>query len=319
MVRFYIRFDLRAPSFGTPRPQLYSAAVAMSEFADKCGFYAVRLSEHHGVADGYLSSGAVFGAAIAARTQKLGIELYAIVAGLHDPLRLAEDLAVLDNLSGGRLSVAIGAGYVPAEYHLFGKDMRKRVTLLEKAVATLKAAWTGRPFEYEGRTVLVTPPCLQQPRPRIVVAGNVPAAAERAGRIADGFLTMDKELHAIYRASALKAGKEPDPYRAAGPHCLFVSENPEETWEAILPHVLHEINDYGKWAVDAGLTTGYSPATSIEEVKKSGYAVVTPAECIEMAKTDDDLLFHPLVGGLDPAVGWASLNLVASEVLPALR
>jgi alkanesulfonate monooxygenase SsuD/methylene tetrahydromethanopterin reductase-like flavin-dependent oxidoreductase (luciferase family) len=215
--------------------------------------------------------------------------------------------------------LAIGAGYVPSEYAMFGKDMKKRPSLVEAAVATLKSAWTGQPFEYQGRTVRVTPTPLQKPHPTLLLGGNVPAAAERAGRIADGFSTLSPELHQIYRASALKHGRKPEEFVSASPSCVFVSEDPAKTWEVILPHVLYEINDYGAWAVAAGLQTGYSPARTLDEIKATGgYAVWTPEECIEMAGKFDQILFHPLVGGLDPAVGWKSLELVVSRVLPAI-
>ncbi len=320
MTRLQLRFDMRAPPFGAPREQLFRAAIDMAEYVDANGFYGAILAEHHGVPDGYLPSPIVLGAAMAARTKRVRLQLLSVIAPLHDPLRLAEDLAVLDVISGGRLSLAIGAGYVPSEYAMFGKDMKKRPSLVENAVATLKAAWRGEPFEYQGRTVRVTPTPLQRPHPTLLLGGNVPASAERAGRIADGFSTLDPELHRIYRESALRHGRTPEAFQSAGPSCVFVSEDPAATWARILPHVLYEINDYGAWAVAAGLQTGYSPASTLDEILATGgYAVWTPEECIAMAGRYDQILFHPLVGGLDPAVGWASLRLVVERVLPALQ
>src|SRR5690625_7336572 len=97
-----LRVGLRAAEFGTPSEELFAAALEMSEFADEHGFASINLSEHHGSSDGYNPSPIVLGGAIAARTRRVRISLGALIVPLHDPLRIAEDLAVLDLIRRGR-------------------------------------------------------------------------------------------------------------------------------------------------------------------------------------------------------------------------
>ena len=101
---FTVRFDMRAPAFGAPTSVLYAAACDMSAWAESHGCIAAVLCEHHGSDDGYLPSPIVLASAIAARTERLLLSLVVILP-FYEPVRLAEDLAVLDIISGGRVSV----------------------------------------------------------------------------------------------------------------------------------------------------------------------------------------------------------------------
>ena len=152
-VQLSLRYDLRAPSFGAPPAELYAAALEQCAWAEAHGFSMVALSEHHGVDDGYCPSPLVMAAAIAGRTRSLRMVVTALVLPLYDPVRLAEDLAVLDLASGGRVDVVVGAGYLPQELAMFGKEMSDRLPLVEEGIRVLRAAWTGEEFEYAGRRV----------------------------------------------------------------------------------------------------------------------------------------------------------------------
>jgi len=140
MTHLSIRFDMRAFPGGASHAELYKTAVDMAEYVDRNGFQAVLISEHHGVSDGYMPSPLLLASAMAARTETVRFQFLAIIAPLHDPLRLAEDIAVLDNLSKGRVDVAFAGGYVPFEFEMFGKDMKDRGTLTEEAILTCRAA-----------------------------------------------------------------------------------------------------------------------------------------------------------------------------------
>lgn len=154
MTALAIRFDLRNPSFvGIDTADRFRAAIEMCEWADRVGFDTVILSEHHGAADEYLSSIFPLAAAVAARTERIQLLLGAVVAPFHHPLRLAEDLVGIDHISRGRLTVALANGYVPSEFEMFDVDLRDRVRLVERTVRALRQAWTGEPFEFDGRTV----------------------------------------------------------------------------------------------------------------------------------------------------------------------
>jgi len=316
MPSIQLRFDMRAPAFGAPRADLYQAAIDMAEYADQHGFFGISISEHHGVEDGYLPSSITLAAAMAARTRQIKLLLSAIVVPLHETLHLAEQIAVLDIISGGRAILVAAGGYVPGEFEMFERDIKKRASAVEETIRTLRAAWTGEPFEYRGRTVRVTPKPVQDYLP-ILLGGSVPAAAKRAGRLADGFITHIPELYQVYFEEAKANGKNPLPFTQPSPGCVYVAENPDEAWDWVAPHFMHEMNAYGKWSAAAGTDSMYTPVSSIEELKASGgYAVVTPDECVEMVRKYRNLLLHPLVGGCPPEIGWRSLKLFVEKVLP---
>src|SRR5688572_17203361 len=135
---------MRAPSFGAASAaELHRAALDMAAWADRVGIHAVALSEHHGTGDGYLPSPIVAASAIAARTERILINISALLLPLHDPLRVAEDLAVADLLSGGRISVVLGLGYREEEYTMFGAPWADRGAHFDECIQVLLDAWSG--------------------------------------------------------------------------------------------------------------------------------------------------------------------------------
>jgi len=323
MTHLTLRLDMRAPPFGAAPRELYAAGLEMAHWADRHGFDECMLSEHHGSEDHYLPSPLVLGAAIAARTQRLRIRVAALVLPLHDPLRIAEDVAVLDQISAGRVELVIAGGFVPSEFGMFDCVLADRGHLVEKGIETLKQAWTAEPFPYRGRTVRVTPPPLQKPHPPLLVGGSSVAAARRAARIADGFVPIVPELYPIYLEACAQLGVEPGENRTAGPFFLHVAEDPDRAWRAIAPHALHETNSYARWYAETGVAGPYEPVEDADTLRAGGgYCVVTPEECVSLGRSlgrDGWLFFHPLMGGLAPELGWESLELFASKVLPRLR
>jgi hypothetical protein len=129
IVEFSIRYDIRAPAFSCPQADLFSAYLVQYEWADRLGFQFVNLHEHNGSDDGYNPSPFVLAAAIAARTKRIKIRLAALILPLHDPIRLVEDAAVVDQISRGRLELVVGAGYRSREFTMFGKDISERIPL----------------------------------------------------------------------------------------------------------------------------------------------------------------------------------------------
>lgn len=313
-----LKFDLRSPVFGAPSSTLFPTSVAMAEYADRNGVHSISLSEHHGSGDGYLPSPIVLGASIAAVTRRCRLRLSALIAPLYNPVRLAEDLAVLDNISGGRVSVVLAAGYVPQEFRMIGKSMARRGARTEEIIGVLRKAWLGEPFEYNGTQVVVTPRPVQPSIP-LYMGGSTPAAARRAGRIADGFVTHRVDLHEIYREQADLLGRVTVPFEEPGPGFVHVADDPDEVWRRIVPHALHETNAYGAWAEEAGVISTYRPVDSPETLRSSGsYAVVTPKECIALAKMHGRITLNPLMGGMDPDLGWNGLQTFFERVFPAI-
>jgi alkanesulfonate monooxygenase SsuD/methylene tetrahydromethanopterin reductase-like flavin-dependent oxidoreductase (luciferase family) len=318
-----IAYDMRAPDFGTPAVDLYRAALEQCAWADEAGFASVVLPEHHASSDGYLPSPIVLGAAIAGVTRRLLIRINLLLLPLYHPVKAAEDLAVLDLVSGGRLRLTVGAGYRPEEYEQFGLSITRRPSLMEAGIEVLKQAWTGEPFEHDGRTLRVLPRPAQQPRPEIALGGASPASARRAARMADDYQPIAPRLYEIYLEELAELGKpvpEPAPERGQmGPLFLFVSDDPDRDWARIGPHALHESNDYGRWS--SGLRGAvFTEARDVDELRQRGeYLVLTPDECVELARGRQSLTLKPLMGGLDPELGWACLHLFADQVLPRLH
>ena len=125
-IRTSVMFDMRAPAFGTPTAELYAAALDMAAYADEAGAASVNLMEHHASEDGYLPQPFVMGGGVAARTKRCRISLGAVILPLHDPVKIAEQIAVLDLMSNGRLQVIFGAGYVAEEFAAFGVSLKDR-------------------------------------------------------------------------------------------------------------------------------------------------------------------------------------------------
>ena len=184
---FGLRFDFRNPDLAqTSTAERYQAALDMAEWADRLGCLSIAVSEHHGSADGYLPSPVPLLAAMAARTTTVRFTIAALIAPFHDPLRLAEDLIVLDNLTRGRVDLIVAGGYVHEEFAMFDVPMGERPQRVTETVQVLRSAFTGAPFEFRGRTVHLTPAPFSPNGPAILLGGAArpPPAAPRGSATA---------------------------------------------------------------------------------------------------------------------------------------
>jgi alkanesulfonate monooxygenase SsuD/methylene tetrahydromethanopterin reductase-like flavin-dependent oxidoreductase (luciferase family) len=317
---FGLRFDLRNPAFsGVDMADRCRALLEMAEWADQRGCLYLSLSEHHGSEDGYLPSSLTMAAAVAARTTNVRIGINAIPAPFYDPLRLAEDAAVVDLISGGRLDLTVAGGYVQSEFDMFGLDPSERPARVRETIETLRAAWSGEPFEYRGRMVQVTPRPAQPGGPTILLGGSSEAAARRAARLADGFIPSEPQWWAPYREECLALGKpDPGPGMAATAATVVLAEDPDAAWPTLGPYFLHETNSYGTWKTEVGAASPYSAMVDVAEVRASGqYRILTPAAYVaELAASELPFaMLHPMVGGIPPELGWESLRLFEAGCL----
>lgn len=324
MAFFGIRFDLRNPAFaGVDGVDRYGAALDMAEWADQRGFALVTLSEHHGSPDGYLPSPLPMAAAIAARTQEIAIYVAAMVSSFHDPLRLAEDAAVVDLVARGRMRLVITNGYVAEEFAMFDVPLTERACRTTEMVTALRQAWTGELFEFRGRTVRVTPAPFSPGGPELVLGGSSEAAARRAARLGVGYQPSGGDTWPVFRAECLAQGR-PDPgdYLGGSATATIVAADPDATWAAVAPYALHEANAYGAWASASGASTGYTAAGDADELRASGqYRVLTPDELVADLTAQGPFAFallHPMLGGIPPELAWEGLRLLEHEVLPRL-
>jgi alkanesulfonate monooxygenase SsuD/methylene tetrahydromethanopterin reductase-like flavin-dependent oxidoreductase (luciferase family) len=321
-----LRLDMRAPKFSTASaPELYAAALDMAAFVDEKGFTMISLSEHHAAEDGYLPSPIAMAGCVVGRTRKARIGVIALLLPLYDPIKLAEDLAVLDLASGGRVSIVAGLGYRPVEYEMFGIDWESRGQRMDESLAALVTAWKGEPFEYQGRKVHLTPRPMS-PAPPVSVGGTGRNAARRAARFRLPFQpSVNKtEVLEFYYAECKRQGFDaPFAIPPGSGEMILVSEDPEQTWKQIGDHLLHDAVTYAGWQPEGHTSAVHSFATNLEELRAEGrYQILTPEECITRAKQRGplcDFVLYPLCGGAPPEHGWRTLELYADKVMPHLE
>ena len=302
----------------------YKAGLEMARFADKHGFMSVTLEEHHGADDGWSPAPLATAAAILASTERVGVMLMALLVPLHDPLRIAEDIAVIDLLSGGRLMVVGGLGYRPEEYAAHQKDWKGRGKLMDECVAALLGAWTGEPFEYRGETVKVTPAPLTKPHPPFFIGGTSKPSVRRAIKfnLPIFFAAPVPELKAYYEELQAETGAQGFAMMPEGNFSHhWIAEDPDKAWAEFGHHLFHEAWTYHSWQTDDIKSAVHSSATTVEELRAEGmYTIITPDEAIALAKADPAFMFnfHPMVGGMPIDTAWETLQLWEDKVLPAL-
>jgi alkanesulfonate monooxygenase SsuD/methylene tetrahydromethanopterin reductase-like flavin-dependent oxidoreductase (luciferase family) len=316
---FTLRFDMRAPHWGAPATDLYAAAIDMCEWAETRGAVLAVLSEHHGADDGHLPVPLTLASAIAARTRTLAILLAAVALPLWDPVRLAEEMSVLDLISKGRVSYAFGVGHRREEYEHFGVDMATRGRVADEMLGVLGLLVRGEPVEYRGRTVRVTPPCGSPNGPMVLIAGGSRAAARRAGRLGLGFVsqTASPGLKDCYEEQCRAHGHEPGIIQfpqPSAPTAVFVADDIDEAWDELGPHVLHDAKTAASYRPHDDSVASITRAESVAELREGGgpYRIFTPDEAIDYVHGGRLLPLAPLCGGVAPDVAWPYLERAAA-------
>lgn len=316
MTFFVTRYDFRAPGF-TPaaRGRLFALALEQAAYVDAQGQAALTLSEHHGSRDGYLPSPLLVASAFAARTTRIPISVAALVVNLYDPLRLAEDIAVLDHVSGGRVTYTVGLGYRPEEYALFGRPWATRARDLEVAVERIFDAWASG---------TVTPAPLTDPHPVMFYGGGVPASARRAAKLGLHFQpeVASRELKRLYLDECRALGREPGLVMMAppGPATVFCASDPDAFWAKYGHHLLADALAYREWIGERDSHVKDS-STTVEELRAAGvYQVHTPDALTDACRAGEIKVVtsHPLCGGMPEEPSWESLRLIGDVVMPAL-
>ena len=217
-MRIGLYYDLRNPGAARPWARVYASALEQIGWADAEGIDAIWVTEHHGFADGYLPAPLTFCAAVAARTSRARIGTAVVVSPLVHPLALAEQAAVVDILSDGRLELGLGAGWRAAEFAAFGADFSGRYQALEESVRALPGLWDS------GQAA---PAPVQRPLP-VWVGARGPRGARLAGRTGSGLLWIDHDLLEPYLAGLAQADSPALP-RIGGLANVFLADDPERT------------------------------------------------------------------------------------------
>lgn len=320
--------------------QEYHDVIELSRLAETLGFDSAWVSEHHGAGDGYLPSLLPMLAALASATDRLLLGTGVMLTPFHHPLRLAEDAAVVDQISGGRLILGLGLGWREEEFRMFDVPIRERVSRTSETVQILRRAWTGERFSHDGRNfrfdqVRVTPPPAQPNGPPIYLGGMVEAAIRRAGRDGDGYIRsrggLEDTKHALAWAEegAREAGKDPDALCFAQLQNAFVWKD-GDAWEIVRSGVAHQLGVYAGWR--AGTDTPENPELEVMPPDEDTLRQLTPAgsphEVIRALRPWVDTFahrdeFHLVVRlhypGMDLETSSRAVELFGAEVLPALK
>ncbi len=332
-VRFGLYYDFRNPPDRRQDPaRLYAGILDQIARAEELGWDDVWISEHHFCDDDYLPSVFPVAAAIAARTRRIRIGTAILVLPFHDPLRVAEDAAVVDILSGGRLELGVGAGYRIEEFAGFGIDPRERGARLDEALPLLRRLFAGETVTHEGRfyryrEAALRPLPVQGAGLPLWAGGTTLPAIRRAARHCDGYLGLGPiaSMLPAYRDELRKAGKAPDGAEVASALMwLLVSEDPDKRWREAEASLSDQITRYAKWTSDAGLDF-FQPAADRAALERQGCLIVTPEQACEILRAfvaENELTrFYSwtLPPGLPPEWSDEHIELFASEVAPNFR
>jgi alkanesulfonate monooxygenase SsuD/methylene tetrahydromethanopterin reductase-like flavin-dependent oxidoreductase (luciferase family) len=316
---YMMRFDLRAPAIGAPAVDLYAAALDMAAWAEERGCVAIALSEHHASPDGFLPAPLVLAAAVAARTKQVPVIIAAALLPFYEPVRLAEEMIVLDHISRGRVSYVFGLGYRPQEFEHFGIAMRDRVQIVERNLDVVLRALREDSFEHDGRTITVTPRPYTDGGPTIAYGGTTAAAAKRAARFGLDFFAQSNApgIGDAYRSECERLGREPGttvlPDRAS-PTITFVADDVDKAWDELGPYLLHDATTYASWNPDDDYTVSLSRETTVEALRteRGAYQIFDMDEGAAHLREHGILSLHPLCGGVPPDIAWSYLERAAA-------
>jgi alkanesulfonate monooxygenase SsuD/methylene tetrahydromethanopterin reductase-like flavin-dependent oxidoreductase (luciferase family) len=321
---FTLRFDMRSPSWAGPAGDLYAAAIDMCAWAETRGAFLAVLSEHHGADDGHLPAPLLLASAIAARTHQLAILLAAVPIPLWDPVRLAEEMSVLDLISKGRVSYAFGVGHRNQEYEHFGIDMATRGRAADEILAAVRPLVRGEAVEHRGHQVRVTPPCGSAGGPLVLIAGGSKAAARRAGAHGLGFISQTDSpgLKEFYESQCRANGHEPGVIQFPAkdtPTTVFVADDPDEAWDTLGPHLLHDAVMAASYRPHDDSVASITRADSVAALREEGgpYRILTTDEATDYVRGGRPLPLHPLCGGVRPDVAWPYLERAAEAAARA--
>jgi alkanesulfonate monooxygenase SsuD/methylene tetrahydromethanopterin reductase-like flavin-dependent oxidoreductase (luciferase family) len=334
-IRFGLWYDFRnPPQWPQASDRLYSETLDQIAWGESHGFDDVWLSEHHFIEDGYLPSILPVAAAIAARTKRIRIVSGVLLMPFHNPVRLAEDIAVVDVISGGRFELGVGAGFKHEEFDGFGVPFKERGARTNQSLEIIRRLLSGETVTFKSeffdfKNVKVIPEPIQKPRPPIWLGGFTPPALRRAARYGDGFTVpgATREVYDNYVAELKKENRPTENIRFASAFwCLIVSKDPEKTFTEAADHVIYQANNYSAWLSAAGLSPLSEHLRDREQLRKSGLLqVVDPDAAIKLIRdfANNVPITHfyswTLPPGLPPQWAQTHLELFASEVIPAFR
>jgi alkanesulfonate monooxygenase SsuD/methylene tetrahydromethanopterin reductase-like flavin-dependent oxidoreductase (luciferase family) len=328
-------YDFRnPPAWRKPWDQLYEETLEFAAWTETVGFEGAWVPEHHGAEDGYVPSPLVTLAALAARTKSLRLGPGIAQAPLYHPVRFAEDCAVLDVISGGRLDVGVALGYRRREAEAYGVNFAARGRRTDEFLAIVRKLWAGECVSFEGEHFTVKNASVQ-PLPLrghipLFIGGFTDKALERVAKHGDGYFG-NVEVWDTYAEKLRAVGKDPARARVRL-QGLFtvVADDPEQALHELAPHFHYMNNAYGEWLNEDRAATGFADKTllqpmSLEAFKKSRIlTILTPSQAIDMfrgllgqAPVEHYTMAMP--AGLPPSQLVKYAETFANKVIPAFR
>lgn len=330
-VRFGVAYDFRNPaSSGIANADFYAAVLDQVEWLDGLGLDLVWFTEHHFLEDGYLPSWVPVAGAMAARTSRVRFSTNICLMPFNNPVRLAEDLAVLDNLSGGRVEIGIGQGYAPHEFRGFGFPVAQRVSRTEEGVEVLKRCFAGGRFSFHGKRyrfedVEIRPGYVQPCGPPLFMAAMSEAGARRAARFGANLLPQGPRAKVLDPwVEEVKAdGRDPGDCRIGIIRPCLVTDDRERDWPAVRAAERYRVDVYLQLSAESG-GEGLARANDPDVIPQT-WVIGNADECVEelagfiRAYGLTDVVTWGCPPGMHPEQMNPSLEAFATKVVPRLR
>jgi probable F420-dependent oxidoreductase len=311
----------------------YTDAIEEVVRAEDLGFDSVWMEEHHSVVDHYWPSPLTVLAGFATRTSRMTLGTDIVVAPFHHPVRLAEDVAMLDVISGGRVVLGAAIGYKPDEFALYGVDLDKRGARFEEQLAILRGLWTQDSFSFAGRYYQVTgrlePKPVQKPHPPVWIGGWGEITLRRAATLADNWIpgpTADLarllQGKQQYLANRKAAGRTEPVTEWPLTRDVIIADTDGEARELAERHIMISYRrEYaGGWKhpfIDASI------ATDLDTIKKDRFLIGGPDQVIRDLRPFVErygathLICRLFFPGMPHRHIMRELTLLAKEVMPA--
>jgi probable F420-dependent oxidoreductase len=336
-MKFGLYSSIASPPRGEHLDRCIDEVIAEAQLAEASGFDSCFFGEHHHDADGFLPAPLSVATAGAARTTRLRVGTSVILLPLHHPVHVAEDVITLDLVSKGRVTLGVGIGYQPADFRAFNVPMEHRMTIFEESVEILRRCWAGEPFSYHGRhytldDVQIRPRPFQPSGPPLWIGASVPAAARRAGRVADGFVgtpstSMENavRLAEIYTHAAREAGRPPEVVQMRD---AWVAQTRAEADEVYGPHVMTAYRYYWENRLAEFRNLSAGAQFTLESLAPDRLVLGDPETCVREfqrwqkatgASTFLLRLRHAHSGGPPHDKIMAAIKLFGERVLPYCR
>lgn len=259
-LRIGVCYDFRnPPDSGRSDSTLYAQILDQVQWLDQIGADLVWFTEHHFVDDGYLPSWTPVAGAMAALTTQVRFGTDICLAPFNHPLRLAEDLAVIDNLSGGRVEVGLGMGYAPHEFRGFGIPPSHRLSLMNESIEILQHCFRGDRFSYRGKRfqledVRITPGYVQKNGPPLWIASMSRAGALRAAQYKTHYLPQGPKHLAFdpWVTAIQEQGRAVNDHRIGIIRSILVTDDKDKDWQMVRAAEAYRMALYKKFFAESG-------------------------------------------------------------------